>query len=116
MAQQTIQTVNRPGVDLASVAVAAAGGGDTWLNTGGELVYLNNGSGAPITVTMPYASNVRFDGSTPTAKTFAVPAGHAALLGPFAPGFFNDPTSGLASLTYSGVTSLTICVFRPGTP
>lgn len=94
------------GVDTLA---AAAGGGDTFLNDGRCEFEVNNGSGAPITVTFVAQSKVQ--GLTITNPAVAVAAGARRKFGPFPPEIFND-ASGNVSVTYSGVTSLTVGVFR----
>jgi len=89
--------------------VAAAAGGDQFPNDGNTLLYVNNGSGAPITVTI-VAQYV--DGNVPlTDVATAVAAGGARIFGPFPTRYFNNAL-GLVSLTYSGVTTLTVKPFR----
>jgi len=115
MALQTVQTITRPGFDLTATAVAADGSnGDSWVNTGSQLVAVINGSGAPITVTENYNSTIKFDGATPTVKTYSVPAGHTAILGPFSVGYFSDATTQQAKISYSSATSVSVCVFQLG--
>ncbi len=89
--------------------VAAAAGGDQFLNDGDTLLYVLNASGAPITVTIA-AQYV--DGNVPlTDVASAVAAGGARIFGPFPPRYFNN-SLGLVSITYSGVTTLTVKPFR----
>lgn len=113
MALQTIQTVNHPGIDLTALAVAADGAsGDSWVNTGAQMVAVINGSASPITVTLPYVAT--FDGQTPPNKTLSVPANHTAIVGPFNPAYYNQTSNQQAKITYSAVTSVSVCVFQMG--
>ena len=109
----TVQTVSRAGLDLNANAVAATGGGDSWLNTGSQMLYINNGSGSICTVTLVFGVGGVVDGLTPTARTVGVPIGHAAIIGPFPPTAYND-ANGLANVHYSGVSSVTVAAFQPG--
>lgn len=92
------------------VGVAAAGGGDTFVNNGRELLHIKNASGAPITVTVVTPKTV--DGQAVGDLAVVVPAGATHLVGPFPPDVYNDTgaVGGLVSLTYSGVTTLTVGV------
>ena len=113
MATLTVNTVNHPGYDITTNAVAADVAGDTWLNTGAQMAAITNGDVSSKTVTLVYAAT--FDGASPTNKTIAIPAGHTAIVGPFNPALYNNATTQKASITYSAVTNVTICVFQPGT-
>lgn len=98
------------GVDLAGVA--AAGGGDTFVNTGAEVVVIRNGGGSPITLTV--ATPVTVDGLAVTDLTASIAAGATRAIGPFPPGWYNDTavSGGSVSLSYSGVTSVTVAVLK----
>lgn len=108
MALLTVVDLVRAGVDMSS-AVAAAGGGDAFLNTGKEFLAAKNASGAPITIT--FVTQVTVDGQAVADLAVAVPAGHTMLIGPFPPGYYNDG-SGQVQVTYSGVTTLTVMPVR----
>lgn len=88
---------------------AAAGGGDSFPNTGAEFVEILNGSGASITVSATQVAVV--DSGTPGTKAVVVTAGSRVMFGPFPPSIYND-TLGRVNLTYSGVTSLSLNPFR----
>lgn len=94
------------GVSLG--AAAAAGGGDKFLNTGNELLYIKNGGGSPITLTLD-AQTV--SGLTITDPTVTVAAGAEKIVGPFDPRYFSD-SSGFLNLSYSAVTSVTVAVIQ----
>jgi hypothetical protein len=98
--------VVQPSIAGVSVgAVAAAGGGDKFLNDGSVLLYVKNGSVAPITVTVEAAGTP--GGLSFTDPAYVVAAGNDMILGAFNPQYFNDAT-GFVNLTYSGVTTLTV--------
>lgn len=89
MATLTVTTIGRPGIDLTATAVAADGGGsDKFPNTGKEFLYISNGSGSSYTASFPIQAPT--DGQTVPPKTVTIAAGHAALIGPFPPGLYND--------------------------
>lgn len=112
MATLTVQTVDRAGFDLASGAVAAAGGGDDFVNDGNTFVYVNNGGGGSINVTLNFRSGLTVDGVTPTSKVVAVAAGVRKLIGPFPTQYYADTTTQKMALSYSGVTSVTVAALK----
>lgn len=105
MAALTVTSVNTAGVAVS--AAAAAGGGDTFANTGSELFYIVNGGGSPITVT--FATGTYFGGEPITARAVAVANGATKIVGPFRPDIFGTTVS----VSYSAVTSVTVAVFKP---
>lgn len=100
-----------PGIDLAGAA--AAGGGDSFVNTGVELVVFKNASVGDITVTI--ATPVTIDALAVADRTITVAAGTSKLVGPFPPGWYNDTfiSGGSVNMTYSGVTTFTVTVIKP---
>lgn len=109
MSNLTVTGVSRAGV--AAAPVAANGGGDTFDNTGKEIVEVVNGGGAPITVSFDIKETV--DGGTVTDQSGTVAAGARKRFGPFPPRWYNDPVTGRVSIGYSGVSSVTVEVFKP---
>jgi hypothetical protein len=109
----TPTTMTRAGVDLTSTAVAAASGGDKFLNDGVSFLYVNNGSGSSVTVTLTWGVGGTVDGQTPTARTVTVAAGHGEVIGPFPPQVYSD-SNGYMNWTYSAVTTVTVAVIHPG--
>jgi len=107
MALLTVQQISRAG--LTRSLTAAAGGGDTFANDGRTFLEVANRSGGSITVTIVTTANV--DGNAVADTSVAVGAGVTMLIGPFPPATYND-ANGIVSLTYSGVTSLTLNPFR----
>ncbi|MFN8493846.1 MAG: hypothetical protein U0350_39980 [Caldilineaceae bacterium] len=92
-------------------AVAAAAGGDTFVNNGKTLFYVNNGSGASINVTVtPQATP---GGLTIAPVVVTVPAGGAKFIGPFDSAYFNN-ASGQVAITYSAVTTVTVAAVQAG--
>lgn len=107
MAVLTVTPISRSGA--VDTLVAAAGGGDEFVNSGNQFVDINNASGGAITVNAVVVPTV--DGQTVPVKSISVPAGARRKFGPFPIGLYNNATTGRVSLTYSGVTSLTVGVF-----
>lgn len=113
MAQLAVTTVTRAGV--AQSLASAAGGGDSYPNTGKEKFMVKNAGAAPRTVTFKCSggdANNRVCNMGVAAST-----GHDVAVsvtndsnvysfGPF-PTYFND-ANGLVQVTYSAVTSVTV--------
>lgn len=108
--------VAQPSVGVGSVAlgaVNAAGGGDSFPNDGYTVLYVKNGSGGAITVTIDGV------GAGPESAVaynpdvaVSVAAGAERLIGPFTDkARFND-VNGRVNVSYSGVTSLTVAPVR----
>ncbi len=93
--------------DVAAVAVAAAGGGDTAPVGPGRFLYVNNGSGGSITVTVATPGTV--SGLAIADTAVAVAAGDIGLI-PLAN--VHRGANGRAAITYSDVTSLTVAAFE----
>ena len=111
MALLTVQLPTLSGPTFT--AAAAAGGGDTFANTGAEYFYINNAGVGSITVTFDSPGTCSFNVTANAAHdtVVSVGAGVAKIIGPFPKIRFND-TSDIVSVTYSGVTSVTVAVLR----
>lgn len=111
MATLATQQIARTG--LAPSYVAAAGGGDA-CETGDDIfLQVKNGSGGAITVTIAInSSQSTVSGVAYTNTTVSVPATTGdRMIGPIS-SIYKDATTGLATITYSGVTSLTVGCFK----
>jgi hypothetical protein len=101
----------------ALTPVAASGGGDAFVWTEDTFLFIQNGSGAPITVTLtPVVTTGSVPGLGEVVReniALAVAAGAKAIIPPPARAFRNAET-GLVAVTYSGVTSLTVAAVRVG--
>lgn len=107
----TLATQNISLAGLADALAAAAGGGDAFTPDKETFLRVNNASGGAITVTVVTPGTIR--GIAEADPQISVPAGQSRMFGPFPPELFGDPANaGLASITYSGVTSLTIGAFK----
>ncbi len=89
---------------------SAAVGGDEFVNTGSELLIIENGDAASMTLTV--VTQIMVDGEDLDDKEISVPAGERHLLGPWPENVYNDE-NGKVQLTYSSVTSLTVGVLKP---
>lgn len=110
MALLTSQSASAAGTQLSYAS--AAGGGDTFANSGKEFIHVKNGSGSPITVTIAAQHACSF-GVTNAAHdlTVTVGAGADKMIGPFDKDRFND-TDGLVHVGYSLATSVTVAVIK----
>ncbi|MFO1038151.1 MAG: hypothetical protein U1E45_15040 [Geminicoccaceae bacterium] len=108
MADLTIVTPTIAGV--AESMVAAAVGGDAFVNDGNTLLRVNNASGGSINVTIAsqYSVNQTLPPGTANAnQVVAVGAGTSKVIGPFPKGSWND-ANGKVQVSYSAVTSVTV--------
>jgi hypothetical protein len=115
MATLATQTVNRAGVN--QTLSAANGGGDAMAVGSGMFLRAKNASGGNITVTIAIpagASGYPNVAYTSTAVVVPLTTGDM-LIGPIS-SLYADPTTGLATITYSGVTSLTVGAFNLAQP
>lgn len=111
MAVLTTQDVVLTG--LTEALVAASVGGDSFDNNGQCVLVVENGSGAPITVTIedPNTSTPKGAAQFNPDVPVVVAAGGKAYIGPFAPFRFNTP-DGRVNVTYSAVNLLSVGVIR----
>lgn len=86
--------------------------GDTFLNTGKELVLIEHTNGAGSDVDLTVTTTKTIDGEAVEDKVITIPAGTLHLLGPFQPGYYNDQ-DGYVSLSYSSETDMEVAVLKP---
>jgi hypothetical protein len=112
MAQLTKQIIGPTGV--GPTYVAANAGGDTVAPSDTTFLHVKNASGAPITVTVDDVGSVSPSGAQAFNPDYSVsvPAAGERMIGPIGPGRFANASDGLAHISYSGVTSLTIGAFQ----
>lgn len=104
MALLTPQQVTRAGTVITLTAAAA--GGDTYDNTNAPQLEVNNGSGAPIDV---WAAIYADGQAIVQGRKWTIAAGARERIAAM-PGQYTNPADGKVSLTYSGVTTLTVGV------
>lgn len=111
MALLSAQTPGLAGV--AFTPAAADVGGDSFVNTGVEFLYVNNADAAPINVTIDSPGTCSFNVAANAAHDIvvAVPAGEERIIGPFPTGRFNDGNN-QAQVTYSAVANVTVAVLK----
>ena len=96
---------------------AAAGGGDQFANPrGNALLYVKNGGGGSINVTLTAQTTSRpaegpYPAMTVGNNVVAVAAGAERVIGPI-PSAYNDG-NGNVQVTYSGVTTVTVAAIQP---
>lgn len=107
-----------PAITGTTFTPASAGGsGDQFANLRGTaMLYVKNGSGASINVTLAAQTTARpADGIYPAQtvgnQVVAVAAGAEKIIGPI-PAAFNDG-NGNVQVTYSSATSVTVAVIQP---
>jgi hypothetical protein len=106
MALQTMQDVLTSGAALTYAA--AAGGGDTFPYDPNGFIHIKNGGGGAITATVVVPGTLYGQALADIARV--INAGADALI-KMAQGMV-DPATGLISVTYSGVTSVTVAALR----
>jgi hypothetical protein len=110
MATLTVNPVTTAGFRDDNALVAAAGGGDAFSPGADTFVRVSNGGGSPITVT--FATPGTIGGLAIADAGGTVTNAQSRLFGPFPPELYADPTTGLVTTTYSGVTTVTIGAFK----
>lgn len=100
-------TVTPAGVAPPTRAAAAA---DTVVPSDNVDLYVNNASGASITVTV--VGKLACNKGVIHDLVATVPAGAIRLVGPISPTQFADPTTGLASVNYSATATVTVAAIR----
>lgn len=95
---------------LGAAYSAAAGGGDTFNPDEDTFIHVKNGSGASITVTV-VTPGTAAGGLAIGDSVTSVPAAGDRFIGPFPREHFGK-SDGIADITYSGVTSLTLAVLK----
>ena len=110
MATLAVQNISLLGIVPAYSA--AAGGGDQFTPSDRTYLHVKNGGGSPITVTIVTPLEAALN--IPMADiAVSVSNGTEKVIGPFGAALFQNSV-GLADVTYSAVTSVTVGVFRVG--
>jgi len=113
MAALTVQEITAAGINPSYVA--AAGGGDTFTPTGTDhhIIHVKNGGGSSITLTVDDPTSATPTGATAFNPDLAVTVtnGQERMIEVDLSRFVN-PANGQVAITYSGVTSVTIGVFK----
>jgi hypothetical protein len=101
---------------VAPVAVDGANG-NSFVNTGREMIEITNGGGSSITVTIITNGTFNVSGVAYAVAdvTVTIPAGASKVCGPFDKGLFNDVATGTVQMNFSSATSVTARVISLGT-
>lgn len=110
MAALTVQAITRTGTGLQPAYTAAAGGGDTVRVGKSVFLHIKNDGGSAVTVTV--ATPGKAYGLDISDLAIAIPAGEERMIGPIDDAFRGS--NGSASISYSGVTSVTLAALRVG--
>lgn len=108
MAALTTQNISRTGITPTYAAVAAS---DTFTPGNNVFIHVKNGGGSPDTCVIQVLTGDP-PGLTISDTSVSVTNGQERMIGPFPPQFFADPTTGLATVTHSFTTTVTIGVFN----
>lgn len=115
MATLTTQVVNRAGTVITPVA--ATGGGDAMTCGQGMMLEVVNGGGSPITVTLAIPAGASgYPNAAYTSTAVTVANAVTKWIGPIAAPLYQDPTTGLCTITYSGVTTVTVAAVQLSSP
>jgi hypothetical protein len=115
MATLTTQVITRAGTVITPVA--AAGGGDAMTCGQNNFLRVVNGGGAPITVTIAIPAGASgYPNAAYTNTAVSVTNGTTKDIGPIPAQLYMDPTTGLATITYSAVTSVTVAAVQLAQP
>lgn len=90
------------GVDPRGDAVAAEAGGDTYLNTGRQALFVYNDGADPRTVTITTTAEV--DDQAVADRQISIPAGEHRVIGPLNPAIYNDAEDDTVAVAYDEVT------------
>ena len=93
-----------------AVTYQAAANPDTFANTGRESLHVKNGSGSTVTVTI--TSQVPCSQGITHNPAFTVAAGAEGAIGALDSTRFNDPATGLVTVNYSSIVTVTVAVVR----
>lgn len=109
MATLTTQVISLAGLG-PTYGAAGASGDKVQMSGDRTFLHVKNGAGAPITVTLTATGAVR--GQTVTSPTVSVPASGERMIGPLTADLLAGTADGLAAITYSSNTSVTVAAIR----
>lgn len=114
MALLTTQTVVRGGVTPTYTAVSAS---DTFVPDGQTFIHVKNAGGSPDTCVVVTPTGADPQGLSYADNSVSVTNAQERMIGPFPAQFFADSTiGGLATVTHSFTTSVTVAVIKLSQP
>lgn len=105
MALVAVQNITTSGLIAATYSAATTGPGDTVVPAQGRFIHVKNGSGGALTVTL--VTPETRDGNAVADKTVAFTTGQEGFIATPDNATYKDPTTGLLTITWSTVTSVT---------
>ena len=114
MARTDLPVQEVPVAGVALSFTAANADGHSISNDGKTFLYVKNGSGAPINVTLQTPGTV--DGLAVADRVVAVPAGGERIISDLRPDAYNRPPTGTdpneVYVDFSAVTTVSVAAFR----
>ena len=111
MTALTTHVVPHPGVDISTLLVAAGGSGDTAACGPGAFLFVHNANAAACTVTIACPKKVDGRLTTSSSASPAIPLTSGLGVIPLLD-IYADPDTGLASISYSVTSSVTVAAVR----
>lgn len=108
MALLTVQTISRSGLTPAYSAVASS---DTFAPGADVFLHVKNGGASPDTCVVQVLAGDP-PGLSISDVSVSVTNAQERMIGPLPAQFFADPSTGLATVTHSSLTSVTSGAFR----
>lgn len=112
MAALTTQTIARTGITPTYAAVAAS---DTFTPDGQTFIHVKNAGASPDSCVVAVLAGDP-PGLVISDNTVSVTNAQERMIGPFPAQFFADPTTGLATVTHTFTTTVTVGVFKLSQP
>lgn len=111
MATLSTQTVTRSGI--GPTYASATGGGDAMSCGTDMMLHIKNGAGSSMTVTLAIPSGSSgYPNVAYTSTAVVVPNAGERMIGPIQAPIYQDPTTGLCTITYSTSTSVTVAAIN----
>jgi hypothetical protein len=108
----TVQRIARTAAALAPT-YSAVSASDTFSPGAGVFLHVKNASGVSTTVALAITPPGPIDDVTyKQSSSFTITAGAEKMMGPFPASFYADPVTGLATVTFSATTSVTVAAIN----
>jgi hypothetical protein len=106
----TLVTQNITTAGILPTYTAAAGGGDAMIADSTSFLHVKNGTASPMTVTLVTPATV--DTTLAVADRAVTVGANSEQMIAVPDSLYRDPTTGLAAITYSLATSVTVAAIR----